>query len=720
MTAVDLAVRADIERITAAEHHDPHRVLGPHRDRGGVTVRAWRPDATSVSLAVGDQRIAMERVHPLGLFAVRIDGDPIPDYRFEIVAAGRAALVDDAYRFWPTLGDLDVHLFGEGRHEALWKALGCHPRVHQGVAGCSFAVWAPNARSVRVVGDFNSWDGRIHAMRMLGSSGVWEIFVPGVGAGVRYKFEVLTADGGLALRADPFAFQCELRPATASVATAPAHEWQDQEWIARRSATNPLETPVSVYECHLGSWRLAEQGGGWRQLTYRELADQLPDYVAELGFTHVELLPVAEHPFDGSWGYQVTGYYAPTARHGSPDDFRYLVDRLHQRGIGVIVDWVAAHFPRDAWALARFDGTALYEHADPRQGEHPDWGTLVFNVGRHEVRNFLLANVLFWIDEYHIDGLRVDAVASMLYLDYSRNGAEWLPNRLGGRENLEAIDFLRETNAVVHRAHPGVMMIAEESTSWPAVSRPAHLGGLGFGFKWNMGWMNDTLVYFTKDPVHRRWHHHQLPSRCSTPSTRTSSSRSATTRSPTASGRCSRRCPGIAGSSSPTCAPCSAGCGRTRGASCSSWAARSARATSGGTTAASTGTCSSTRSTAVSRTSSASSTAATSPSPRSGNATSTGAASAGSTATTPTTACSPSCASPPTAAGCSPASPTSPRWCATATASVCPPAAAGARCSTPTPRSSPGAVPATARSRRSRCPGAPSSTRRRSPFPRSR
>jgi 1,4-alpha-glucan branching enzyme len=513
MTAVDLAVREDIERIVAVEHHDPHHVLGHHRLGDGSprsVIRAWRPDAVGVSVVRGDDRVAMERVHPLGLFALSLDTDAVSDYRLEIAFPDHRIVVDDPYRFWPTLGDLDLHLFGEGRHEALWRCLGCRPRVHQGVAGCSFAVWAPNARSVRVVGDFNAWDGRIHPMRMLGSSGVWELFVPGIGAGSRYKFELLTAAGHLTLHADPLAFQSELRPATASVVAESSHRWEDHEWLARRAATDPLQTPISVYECHLGSWRLAQDGDGWRPLTYRELADQLPDYVAGMGFTHVELLPVAEHPFDGSWGYQVTGYYAPTARHGSPDDFRHLVDRLHQRGIGVIVDWVPAHFPRDAWALARFDGTALYEHADPRQGEHPDWGTLVFNFGRNEVRNFLVANALFWVDEYHVDGLRVDAVASMLYLDYSRNAGEWLPNQYGGRENLEAISFLQETNAVLHRVHPGVMMVAEESTSWPAVSRPTHLGGLGFGFKWNMGWMNDTLSYFTKEPVHRRWHHHQL------------------------------------------------------------------------------------------------------------------------------------------------------------------------------------------------------------------
>ena len=361
-----------------------------------------------------------------------------------------------------------------------------------------------------MVGDFNGWDGRQNPMRALGSSGVWEIFLPEVGPGAHYKFEVVTAQGQLSLRADPFAFATEVPPATASVVSQSRHKWQDEAWFAKRAATDTLHSPVSVYECHLGSWRLIQDGDQWRSLTYREMADVLPGYLTDLGFTHVEFLPVAEHPFSGSWGYQVTGYYAPTARFGTPDDFRHLVDRLHDAGIGVLVDWVVGHFPKDDWALARFDGTALYEHADPRLGEHQDWGTLVFNYGRHEVRNFLLANALFWIEEFHVDGLRVDAVASMLYLDYSRREGEWITNRFGGRENLEAIDFIREFNEVVYRHHPSVMLVAEESTSWPAVSRPTYLGGLGFGFKWNMGWMNDTLVYFAKNPIYRRHHHHEL------------------------------------------------------------------------------------------------------------------------------------------------------------------------------------------------------------------
>jgi len=386
---------------------------------------------------------------------------------------------------------------------------GAHPRVHQDVQGTSFAVWAPGARGVRVVGDFNGWDGRSHPMRMLGSSGVWELFIPAIGPGTCYKFEILTAAGEITLKADPFAFATEQPPRTASVVNESSYRWNDGEWMAQRHAVDRLASPMSVYECHLASWRRVPEEGD-RPLTYLEMAEQLPAYLTDMGFTHVEFMPVAEHPFSGSWGYQVTAYYAPTSRFGSPDDFRALVDALHAAGIGVIVDWVPAHFPKDAFALARFDGSALYEHADPRQGEHPDWGTLVFNFGRHEVRNFLVANALYWIEEFHLDGLRVDAVASMIYLDYSRKADEWVPNQFGGRENLEALDFLRRVNEVVYATHPGVMTMAEESTSWPAVSRPTYLGGLGFGFKWNMGWMHDTLEYFSNDPIHRQYHHHHL------------------------------------------------------------------------------------------------------------------------------------------------------------------------------------------------------------------
>ncbi len=498
--------RAEVDRLVRGEHGDPHHLLGPHEN----VVRVWRPDATEVSVVLADgRRVSAEQVHHAGLFAASVDAGA-NEYRVEArYPDGNTWLADDPYRFWPTLGELDLHLFGEGRHERLWSVLGAHVREHQGVAGVSFAVWAPAARSVRVVGDWNRWDGRVTPMRSIGSSGVWEIFLPGVGVGERYKYEVVGADGSLMLRADPFAFATQAPPETASMVWAPSYQWRDDEWLASRSAAEPTERPLSVYEVHLGSWRRVPEDGD-RPLTYRELAEQLPGYVADMGFTHVEFLPVAEHPFSGSWGYQVTAYYAPTARFGTPDDFRALVDALHARGIGVIVDWVPAHFPKDRFALARFDGTALYEHEDWRQGEHQDWGTLVFNFGRHEVRNFLLANALFWIEEFHIDGLRVDAVASMLYLDYSRKEGEWVPNRYGGRENLEAVAFLRELNEVVYGRYQGVLTAAEESTAWPAVSRPTYLGGLGFGFKWNMGWMHDTLDYFSKEPVYRRHHHDRL------------------------------------------------------------------------------------------------------------------------------------------------------------------------------------------------------------------
>jgi 1,4-alpha-glucan branching enzyme len=509
--------QADLERLVAGDHHDPHQILGPHLEKDGdgrvwVVIRGWRPDAAGMAVLSDGARIEMRRIHAAGVFAGLLEADAVPAYRLESTDwNGTTTSFDDPYGCWPTLGEMDLHLLNEGRHEGLWRHLGAIVSVHQGLTGTSFAVWAPSARSVRVVGDFNGWDGRVHPMRVLGSSGVWEIFLPGLGPGARYKYEVLSQGGHLSLRADPFAFAAEAPPATASIVTRSTHEWRDAEWMGDRATVDLLRAAVSIYECHLESWRLTQNDdGSWRPLTYREAAEILPDYVADLGFTHVEFLPLAQYPFSGSWGYQVTGYYAPAAQFGSPDDFRYLVDRLHQAGIGVLVDWVPGHFPKDAWALARFDGTALYEHADPRQGEHPDWGTLVFNYDRHEVRNFLLANALYWIEEFHIDGLRVDAVASMLYLDYSRSEGEWVTNRFGGRENLAAISFIKEVNEVVYRHHPGVMMVAEESTSWPAVSRPTYLGGLGFGFKWNMGWMNDTLVYFTKDPVHRRFHHHEL------------------------------------------------------------------------------------------------------------------------------------------------------------------------------------------------------------------
>ena len=500
-----------LDLVVRGEHADPHHVLGLQKLDGGAVVRAYRPDATAMRVLLGGGGVVeMTRVRDGGLFVAEVDEAAAEGYRLEATyPSGTTISFEDPYRFWPTLGEIDLHLVGEGRHHDLWKQLGANYRVHEGAAGTAFAVWAPNARSVRVVGDWNLWDGRLHPMRTLGGSGVWELFIPGVEPGDRYKFEILTPAGHITLKADPMAFATECPPGTSSVVSASAYTWRDEEWVVRRDETDWLHQPMSVYELHLESWRRRPEDGD-RPLTYRELAEQLPDYLADLGFTHVEMLPVAEHPYGGSWGYQVTSYYAPTSRFGAPDDFRFLVDALHQRGIGVIVDWVPAHFPKDDWALARFDGTALYEHEDPRKGEHPDWGTLVFNFDRNEVRNFLISNALYWMEEFHIDGLRVDAVASMLYLDYSRKEGEWIPNHHGGRENLEAVGFLRELNEVVYAEHPGAMMIAEESTAWPGVSRPVYLGGLGFGFKWNMGWMHDSLEYFTKDSVYRRYHHNQL------------------------------------------------------------------------------------------------------------------------------------------------------------------------------------------------------------------
>jgi 1,4-alpha-glucan branching enzyme len=507
-----IGLERELELIVQRDHPNPHHVLGAHPVDDGVVVRAYRPDATAVRvLAEGAEPVELDRIHPSGLFGGLVRGAAPPlRYRLQVdYADGSSYTLDDPYRFLPTLGQLDLHLAGEGRHEELYEKLGAHVRDVDGTDGTAFAVWAPAARSVSVVGDFNGWDGRLNPMRSLGSVGIWELFVPGLEPGQNYKFEIRGADGALRLKADPYAFATEVPPRTASVVFCPQHDWADAEWLARRARTDLWRGPVSIYEVHLGSWRLNPLEGN-RGLTYIELADELADYVLDLGFTHVELMPVMEHPFGGSWGYQVTGYYAPTSRFGSPDDFRAFVDRLHERGLGVVLDWVPAHFPRDEWALARFDGTALYEHEDPRRGAHPDWGTLVFNLGRNEVRNFLLANALFWLREYHADGLRVDAVASMLYLDYSRKPGEWIPNVYGGREDLDAIAFLKELNAVAHSAVPGVLMAAEESTAWPGVSRPTELGGLGFGFKWNLGWMHDTLDYFQREPAHRMHHHNQL------------------------------------------------------------------------------------------------------------------------------------------------------------------------------------------------------------------
>jgi 1,4-alpha-glucan branching enzyme len=488
---------------------DPHSVLGAHEADGGVVVRTYRPEARSVR--VQPAGVEAELTDPSGLWEALLPAATLPlDYELEVeYPNGDTFTLRDPYAFLPTLGELDLHLVGEGRHEDLYERLGARVRELGGISGTAFAVWAPNARSVAVVGDFNSWDGRLHPMRSLGSSGIWELFVPDVQEGAKYKFEVRTQSGQLRLKADPVAFAAEVPPANSSVVYRSTHEWTDDEWLASRAMVDQLRSPISIYEVHLGSWRRNTLEGN-RSLTYLELADELGDYVKDLGFTHIELMPIMEHPFAGSWGYQVTGYYAPTSRFGTPDDFRTFVDRLHAKGIGVILDWVPAHFPRDDWALARFDGTALYEHEDPRIGAHPDWGTLIFNLRRREVKNFLLSNALYWLKEHHTDGLRVDAVASMLYLDYSREDGEWLPNEHGGRENLEAVEFLKEVNEMIYAREPGIISAAEESTAWPGVSRPTYLGGLGFGFKWNMGWMHDTLTYFQKDPVHRAYHHHTL------------------------------------------------------------------------------------------------------------------------------------------------------------------------------------------------------------------
>ena len=513
---------AELELLVRREHSNPHSVLGAHPLNGGVVVRALRPAAVGVNVLIdGNEPVEMRQIHPGGVFEGVIDGAELPlRYQLEVDYgdAGKFT-IEDPYAFLPTIGELDQYLISEGRHEELYTRLGAHVREmefpgdpDQTVTGTAFAVWAPAARSVSVVGDFNSWDGRLHQMRSLGSTGVWELFLPAIGPGAHYKYEILTQDHQILLKADPYALRTEVPPKTASVVFQPEHSWSaaDGDWLALRAKQpSALQRPVSIYEVHLGSWRLNSLEGN-RSLTYVELADELSAYVRDLGFTHIELLPVMAHPFKGSWGYQVTGYYAPTPFYGSPDEFRQFVDRMHEHGIGVILDWVPAHFPRDEFGLARFDGTALYEHADPRRGEHPDWGTLVFNYGRHEVRNFLIANSLFWLREYHADGIRVDAVASMLYLDYSRNDGEWVPNQFGGREDLDAVSLLKEFNEVIYGREPGIMSAAEESTAWPGVSRPTYLGGLGFGFKWNMGWMHDTLGYFQQDPIYRRYHHHEL------------------------------------------------------------------------------------------------------------------------------------------------------------------------------------------------------------------
>ncbi|MEJ2321128.1 MAG: 1,4-alpha-glucan branching protein GlgB [Gammaproteobacteria bacterium] len=499
-----------LQRLQKGVHHDPFELLGRHpQPGGGWIIRSLLPSAETASVIGGGE---MRRVEGTDIFEYIDSDNSIPQhYELRYVEKGKpdvAMTIVSPYTFAPQIGDLDMHLFNEGRHQQVWNILGANARTIDGIDGVLFAVWAPAVRRVSLVGDFNAWDGRRHQMRCRGSSGIWELFVPGLGVGEAYKFEILGREGQLAVKTDPYARQMGMRPETVSRVPATSdYDWQDGEWLEARRTFDWQHEPVSIYELHAGSWQRDEDGGF---LDWRTLADRLVPYLLEMNYTHLELMPVAEHPLDESWGYQVSGYYAPTARYGSPDDFRYFVDQCHRHGIGVMLDWVPAHFPRDDFALARFIGEPLYEHADPRRGEHQDWGTLIFDYGRNEVRNFLVANALYWIEEFHIDGLRVDAVASMLYLDYSRNEGEWLPNQFGGRENLDAIVFLRELNQVVHSRFPGVLTIAEESTAWPMVSRPIELGGLGFTMKWNMGWMNDSLAYIENDPVHRKYHHNLL------------------------------------------------------------------------------------------------------------------------------------------------------------------------------------------------------------------
>jgi len=516
---------ADIARaIAEARHGDPFAVLGQHAGPAdgtkgkGRCVRAFLPWARAVEVIDPDTGASLaeaRRVDEAGLFVADFP-KATERFAYKLRTTSPEMTFDmwDPYGFSPVLGELDTYFIGEGTHTRLYEKMGAHVTTLDGVRGTAFTVWAPNAQRVSVVGDFNGWDGRQHPMRKHLNCGVWEIFLPEVGAGTRYKYEIVGAEGGLLpLKADPYAFYAEIPPATASVVhDLGEYDWTDQAWMEQRAQAVDRDSPISVYEVHLGSWKQIIDGetGQCRPMTYRELAEELPAYVRDLGFTHIELLPVNEHPFDGSWGYQPIGLFAPTSRFGDPEDFRFFVDRCHAAGIGVIIDWVAGHFPEDAHGLVWFDGTHLYEHADPRQGRHQDWGTLIYNYGRTEVRNFLLANALFWLDKFHIDGLRVDAVASMLYLDYSREGDDWIPNKYGGRENLEAIDFLRRMNELVYGHFPGAITMAEESTAWPMVSRPTYLGGLGFGYKWNMGWMNDTLRYIGQDPIHRRYHHNDL------------------------------------------------------------------------------------------------------------------------------------------------------------------------------------------------------------------
>ena len=504
---------AEITALLSADCYDPFSILGLHVRDGHVYVRAFFPGADRVTLidaADGASVCEVPRCHNDGIFAAVVPGrTEWFHYRLAVSWGTNRYVLEDPYRFPPVIGAIDEHLFSEGNHFELYEKLGSHPMMLEGISGVHFAVWAPNARRVSVVGNFNGWDGRRHMMRARGASGIFEIFIPDLGLNEAYKYEIKAQDGTIMpLKADPVGFHAEVPPRTASLTSQVGDtKWHDEDWLSVRGERHATNAPIAIYEVHAGSWRKVD---GWRRLTYRELADALVPYVKDMGFTHIELMPVHEFPFDGSWGYQPVGLFAPTSRFGTPDDFKYLVDTCHQAGLGLIIDWVPGHFPTDAHGLAHFDGTALYEHLDPRKGYHPDWNTLIYNYGRPEVSNFLIANALFWMKRFHVDALRVDAVASMIYLDYSRKEGEWEPNIYGGNENLEAIAFLKRLNEVVYGNVEGITMVAEESTAWPAVSRPTDVGGLGFGYKWNMGWMNDTLDYISREPVHRRYHHHQM------------------------------------------------------------------------------------------------------------------------------------------------------------------------------------------------------------------
>jgi 1,4-alpha-glucan branching enzyme len=502
-------LQKDLRLILEAKHHDAFAYLGLHQEAGSHVFRAFLPYAGKVSLKLKTKWVDCERIDAAGLYQWQGKTAPSLPCLLKIESNGQTREVFDTYSFTPMLSDDELHLFGEGNLNQAYNTFGAHLVIHQGVAGTRFAVWAPNAERVSVVGDFNQWDGRINPMRVRGSTGVWELFIPHLEAATLYKFEIRNRHSHAILtKTDPFAREFELRPGTAAKIAKPSqHKWQDAAWLNKRANHDWLHAPFNCYELHVGSWRRKD---GNHLLSYRDLAAELVPYLVDMGYTHIELLPITEHPLNESWGYQTTGYFGVTNRFGTPDDLKFLIDACHQANIGVILDWVPGHFPKDDWALARFDGTALYEHEDPRIGEHQDWGTLIFNYGRNEVRNFLISSAYFWLSEFHIDGLRVDAVASMLYLDYSRKANEWIPNRFGGRENLEAIDFLKQLNMVVHQDFPGALTIAEESTAWPAVSRPVYLGGLGFSMKWNMGWMNDNLAYIEQDPVHRKYHHDKL------------------------------------------------------------------------------------------------------------------------------------------------------------------------------------------------------------------